>query len=421
MIENILFFCHYILLLAFGVVLTFSFTGIRFSRKNIFSSAGVFVFCGIIQLFFYILFGEDAVWKFYPLIIHLPIILVLLLFYKKRISTTLSSVSLAYLCCQPAKWFGIVTEEITNSAEAGYAVRMVILFAVGFSCIFVFGGYIAEIFNKDDKSVWIFGTVPAVYYIFDYTMGVYTDLLDRSNPIAIEFLPFFVCAFFMVFCVVYYKEYEKKADAQRNEQIMNIKVEQQAKEIEAFQRSHTETRLLRHDMRLMLSSLALSIEQNDRENALNIISGFISRVEASALHRYCENDTINYILTSYEAKCRESKTEFTANVEIGELKVDEAMFASIISNALDNALNAQADLDADKRKIKLMLKESEGKLLLSVKNPFKGKVSFADGLPVSDRKGHGLGTESIRYVAEKLGGKSQFTTQDDKFILRVIL
>ena len=416
-----MFFAHYITLLAFGVLLTFSFSGIRFTKKNIFSSAAVFLFCGILQLVFFIFLNEAVVWKLYPLIIHFPIAFVLLLFYKKRVATVLSSLCLAYLCCQPAKWFGIFFEELTKSVAVSYSARILVLLAVALSCIFIFSSYISEIFNKDSRSVRIFGTVPIVYYGFDYAMSIYTDLWKTSHPLAAEFLPFFICMFFMIFCVVYYKEHEKKADAQRNEQIMKITAEQQTKEIEAVKRSNTETRLLRHDMRLVLSSIALSIEQNDRENALNIISGFISRVEASALHRYCENDTVNYIITSYEIKCKDLETRLDATVEIGELQVDEAMFASIISNALDNALNAQAELEPHMRRIKIMLKESEGKLLLSVKNPFKGKVTFADGLPVSGKKGHGLGTQSIRYMAEKMGGKCQFTIQDDLFVLRVVL
>ena len=267
----------------------------------------------------------------------------------------------------------------------------------------------------------IFSSVPLVYYVFDYVVGVYTELWVSNNRIAAEFLPFFLCVFFMIFCVVYYKEYEKKADADRREQIVSITVQQQAQEIAAIKKSTLETALLRHDMRLLLGNLALSIEQNDRENSLKMISGFITQVEAASLHRYCQNDTVNYILTNFENRCRESEVEFNVTVEIGDLSVDEILFSSIISNALDNALNAQEKLPEEGRQIKLMLKDSDGKLLLSVKNPVKEEPVFIDGLPVSDRKGHGYGTQSIRYMTERLGGKSQFTVQNNMFILRVIL
>lgn len=39
----------------------------------------------------------------------------------------------------------------------------------------------------------------------------------------------------------------------------------------------------------------------------------------------------------------------------------------------------------------------------------------------SSKEGHGFGTQSIRYVTEKLNGNFQFSVKDDWFILRVIL
>ena len=71
--------------------------------------------------------------------------------------------------------------------------------------------------------------------------------------------------------------------------------------------------------------------------------------------------------------------------------------------------------------IRLMLKQSGGKLLLSVKNPTSKQVTFTNGLPLSDKRGHGYGIQSIRYMTERLGGNCQFSQQQDTFILRVVL
>ena len=94
----------------------------------------------------------------------------------------------------------------------------------------------------------------------------------------------------------------------------------------------------------------------------------------------------------------------SCTVELDELKVDELLFCSILSNALDNALNAQKLLPAQKCSIRVMIKVSNEKLLLSVKNPIGQRITFADGLPVTGRRGHGYGTQSIRYMTAKLGG-----------------
>lgn len=49
------------------------------------------------------------------------------------------------------------------------------------------------------------------------------------------------------------------------------------------------------------------------------------------------------------------------------------------------------------------------------------KPIMADGMPHSSKAGHGFGTQSIRYVAEKLNGNCQFSVNDGWFILRVVL
>lgn len=44
-----------------------------------------------------------------------------------------------------------------------------------------------------------------------------------------------------------------------------------------------------------------------------------------------------------------------------------------------------------------------------------------DGVPVTNRKGHGFGTQSICYITEKLEGKYQFFVQDNTFTVRIVL
>lgn len=419
--NQMLFFAHHALTLLFGVVLSGAFCGLRFTKRNVLVYFVFFALCGILQLGIFRFLGEGAVWELYPLITHVPLLLLLTLHFRKRAVTAVAAVSLAYLCCQPSKWMGLLFGVMLESQAAVWVIRILVILAVGAFTVYSLASYIAEIFNKDSRSVLIFGIIPLVYYAFDYVVGVYTDLWARHYRIAAEFLAFFLCVTFMAFCVIYYKEYEKKAEAQRKEQIIQITAQQQEKEIAAIRKSNTETVLLRHDMRLLLSNLAMSIEKEDKETSLKLISGYTQQVEAAALRRYCKNDTLNYILTNFESKCREREIDFIVTVEIDELPVDEILFSSIISNALDNALNAQGALPTAERKIRLMLKESEGKLLLSVKNPCKEAPVFVDGLPVTHKKGHGYGTQSIRYITEKLGGKCQFTLKNEVFALRVVL
>lgn len=421
MLDIVLTIVHGIVVLLFGVYLSVAFSGVTLNRKNILTSLALCALSGALQIAAYATFTEGIVWKLYPIITHLPLVLFLMIVYRKRLATALTAVFTAYLCCQPAKWFGVLTLSLTGSVPAEYCVRICVLAAVSFVAFMVLAPYLSEIFNKDTRSVCIFGIIPTVYYAFDYATVIYTDFWLDNNRVVAEFLPFFLCIVFVLFCFVYYKEYERKADAQRKEQIIHITLEQQAKEMAAIKRSEQEIRMLRHDMRLFLNNLSLCIKSQDIDEARKMISGFVSNVEATTIQRYCENAAVNYILSDCAAKCSATQIEFTITVEISDLTVDEVMFSSILSNALDNALNAQKDLPETERHIKLMLKHQGSKLLLSVRNSFLNEPIFVDGMPLSNRKGHGYGTQSIRYMTERLGGKCQFTVDKDCFILRVVI
>jgi len=421
MIEYVLFFVHGTFLLLFGIYLSAAFTGIRFTKQNILYLSYLGAFCGVLQVIVLFLFKEAILWKLYPLVTHFPLILFLCLVYRKRITTTLAAVSTAYLCCQPAKWFGILTISITENEAAEYGVRICILIIVAFVVLKYLASYLSEVFNKETRDVSIFGIVPMVYYVFDYATVIYTDLWTTHNRIIAEFLPFFLCIVFVVFGFVYYKEYEQKADAKRKEQLIQITIEQQAKEIETVKRNEQELRILRHDMRLLLNSLAVCIENNETNNALEMIASFTSHIEGTKIERYCKNDVINYVLSDFVERCRVNQIQFSYSIKLNDIIKDEILFSSILSNALDNAFNAQHELSKDKRYIELMLKSTQGKLLLSVKNPIEKTPIFADGLPVSNHEGHGYGTQSIRYMAERLGGNCQFTVHDNTFITRVAI
>lgn len=421
MIENGLFFIHGSLLLLFGAYLSGAFAGISFAiPKNRKLFLIICVVCGIFQMISYHLFEMPVVWKLYPLSTHLPLLLFLCAIYHKRWITSFASIFTAYLFCQPANWFGLLTLYITKSQTMEYLIRCCSLIIVAFIALRYLAPYFAKIYNKDNRSVAIFAMMPLIYYLFDYTTMIYTNLWINNNRIAAEFLPFFLGIIYMVFAILYCSENEEKQMAQHKAELIQIIAEQQKKEIETIKRNEKEIRILHHDMRLFLSSLAVCLEQEEVDKAKTMLASYTSHIANTRLQHFCNIDTINYVLSDFAAKCQCNGVNFIHKVELSELKIDSNMFASILSNSLDNALNAQKELDESSRRVKLLLKTANDKLLLSVENPISKKPVFKDGLPAVNKEGHGYGTQSICYMTERCNGKCQFTVQDHTFITKII-
>ena len=416
-----LFYLHGALLLVFGVILSAVFSGIRPNNKNMIPAL---VFCavlGLVQIALFRFFSEQFIWQIYPLIAHLPTVLFLVFVFKKELHTAIISVLVAYLFCQPAKWAGVCAYYFAQSSKWEYVVRIITLLAVGLFSLKYAAPCLRGIFNKDARSVMIFAIVPASYYLFDYFAAVYTNSWLENNQIVIEFLPLLLCFSFLTFCMVYYQEHERKADAERKEQVIRLVAQQQTAHIEKAKQVEQELRVARHDMRHFLNQLAACIDADDIPKTKELLHSYINYIDGIQLAHYCDCDTVNYVLSAFSAHCTQANIQLHCDISLDTLKTDELLFCSILQNALDNAYNAQLLLPPEQRNIWLLLKTLDGKLLLSVKNPTKSIPNFVDGLPVSSEPGHGYGTQSIRYLSERFGGNCQFSMQNNLFVVRVLI
>lgn len=422
MVNSVLNILHHTVTLIFGVYLSAAFLGIRMSRKNIAILLGFCAAVGVVNAFTFAFCGSVFTTQIYPLIVHLPLILFLTLFYKYEALRSTLSVLIAYLCCQISKWVGLAVLDATKLDWVYYSVRVITTIVVFVVLVHYVSNAAAQLLQKPPKALLIFGILPFTYYLFDYTTGVYTSLLYSGKKVVVEFLGFTLCITYLLFLLVYFKQYEEKREAERRNRILEMQQAQSQKEIEAQKRSAYTVSILRHDMRHFLATISAYIDSGECDKAKEYISRIASYVDKTAMHKFCKNEIVNMILSSYENMIEENQIDFQRSVQIPEhLPVSDVDLTSILSNALENAIHAVLPLEVEKRHITLNLRMNNDKLLISIKNTFAEKPIIVDGMPYSRKAGHGFGTQSIRYVSEKLKGNCQFTVNDDWFVLRVVL
>lgn len=421
MLVEILAFLHHGTTLLFGIYVSALFLGIRMSRKNIIS---LFVFAcgvGLVYILTYAWFGTDGTRQLYPLIIHLPLILFLHYFYKYRTSLCVLSMLTAYLCCQISNWVGLAAVNLIHLEWVYYSVRIVVTIVVFILLCFI-SDALVQLAQKPTKSILIFGFMPFVYYLFDYVTNVYTEWLYSGLEVVVEFLGFALCIAYILFLILYFRQYEEKCEAERISQMVKMQWEQSAREIEALHRSEHAISILRHDMRHFLANISTFIDNGETETAQAYISELIDNTEKATMRKYCKNEIVNMILSSYERQIRNNEIDFQYSIWIPEkLQFSDIDITAILSNGLENAIQAVLPLEPCERYIKFDLHMNDNKLLLSIKNTFAEQPIFRDGMPQSKERGHGFGTESIRHVSEKLKGNCQFSVNRNLFVLQVIL
>lgn len=318
MIESILVALHNATTLLFGVYISAAFLGIKLNRKNIFTLFGFSCAVGAVYIGVFALFGETVTRQVYPFIVHLPLVLFLMLFYKYKFVLSLMSVLTGYLCCQISKWVGIAAEEISGLETVYYGARVITTVTVFALLLRFVSEATAQLIQKPDKELLILAVMPLTYYLFDYLTGVYTGLLYSGKAIVAEFLVFALCIAYLLFLLVYFKQYEEKREAEQKIRLIEMQRANSQKEIEANRRSQYAVSLIRHDMRHFLANISAFIDDGEYVRAKEYINEIISQTEKTAPHKYCKNTVVNMILSSYESDIHNNGIDFKYEVQILE-------------------------------------------------------------------------------------------------------
>lgn len=408
----------------FGSILSASFCNIFHTRKN----RRIFLLCMAIIPFLqsqvYHLGDADFLRKIYPLIMHIPLILVLYLLSKKLLWSTIS-VLLAYLCCQLRRWIALM---IVSLVHGGIILQDIIEISISLPLLFLLLHFVAPaariIMAYPVKHQLIFGLIPALYYAFDYLAVVFTDLLISGSAVAVEFMPFVCCTAYLIFILYHSAEEQKTSQLQQLQKVLDIQLNQSVREINALRESQELTRRYRHDMRHHLQYLSACMESGQTEQAQTYISDIYTEIEAQTIQYYCENEAVNLILSSFAGRAKKDGIEIKVTGSLpASINITDSDLCVLLSNALENALHACQKLTSNdiSRIIDIQFFKRNNKFFLQITNPCCQNVRFENGIPLSDKPNHGIGIQSICAIVRQYGGVCTFLLQNEQFVLRLSL
>ncbi len=184
-----------------------------------------------------------------------------------------------------------------------------------------------------------------------------------------------------------------------------------------------ETKHARHDLRHHFTRLFAMAEDGDLEKMKIYILAAQESVPDLDMH-FSDNRAVDSIIGHYCTLARREGIPFLSKIDLPDrLPVDEVDLCLVLSNLLENALEASLRIDAGKRQIIIeTYMHSEHLVLIHIENAFDGNIKEKDGVfKSSKRKGNGVGIQSVRRIAEKNGGGSSFEYNDVTFTVNVML
>ena len=414
---------HYGFALVFGMLISVLFAGIESNRKSrkILAIAGISLF--LLQSILGVSVGLEVTSKLYPLIVHFPLFCMIFLLFKRPWHVALVSVLSGYLFCQVPRWIGFLGGSILKSNVAEhifYVLAIVPLYL--FMKRYVIG-VLRELIEVSRKTCLLWGGVPIVYYLFDNATTIYTDILYNGEKWVTQFLPVVLSVFYFVSTTLYYNEMKKEAKAQREHDMLEAQFKMAKTEFSALRNLQQNAMAYRHDMRHHFSYLQGLAVSGNMEGIKEYLQNAWSDIDNITPVRFCENETLNLLLSSYSAKAKQRDIQFITDIKFSDFSIfTDTEICSLFSNALENALHACEEIvEREKRKIILQIYSKNQKLCIDLRNTCQKEPLFRNEVPISKKKGHGFGTKSMIHIVEKHEGIYRFSYENGWFIFQVIV
>ena len=208
----------------------------------------------------------------------------------------------------------------------------------------------------------------------------------------------------------------------QNNVLMELQVSALKQRLQAMEAAEEELRIVRHDMRHNIQTVAALLERGETQAAVRVLGAAQKNLDETQVRRWCKDPVLDAVFSYYGHLAEMQHTAFEAQLSFpDELPVEVSELSTVLANALENALYACASLPKPMRAIHCTAIGTPS-LMLEISNPCAQEVTFDDnGLPVARDRGHGFGVRSISIFCKKHAAVCQFEARDGWFVFRMVL
>jgi len=271
--------------------------------------------------------------------------------------------------------------------------------------------------------------IPTFHVVMVAAVAILSLLLQRAgNWFAVPrgYRVLQAVCFWVIMLLAYYMFYTVSREYEQNLEFVAVrhKEELDGEMLQFSRESFEEMHQIRHEVKNHLAYIRVLSESGEYDKLreyLNVVSG-----ETEELFRFveCGNDVINAVMNHAIKQARANGAEIDFQIVVPpELPYRETDLCSLLSNLMDNAIEASVRSGVERPVISVNIRPQQDYLFLRVSNPVgedaTGRLSLQT--TKADKRLHGYGTKIIRRVAEQYEGSTKFWVQDRQFVVDVML
>lgn len=286
--------------------------------------------------------------------------------------------------------------------------------------------FIAKLLLKQKiEKIKLFQAIIAILYIFfELYVVSFIVMLVQNNYRKSKFLLIVIGGFFLLnFLQIYLFKFASDAKEYEQRELM---LEQQKYLMNVYYQNIDEkyinTQRIMHDIKRHIDMARNYFSDGDSKNANKYLDTIEENIRSIGRTFRFKNKILNLIINEKYITCKSKGIEFNVKVQdIEKLNISDYDMTTILSNLLDNAIEACEEIDVqENRKIELRIHKYNEFLIVSVKNPVES-LNYKRDKFISTKKGHlGIGLVNVEDTVKRYDGNFKIEHYNKIFLVKIV-
>lgn len=281
----------------------------------------------------------------------------------------------------------------------------------------------ADMSNKEWIQFLIFPifTICAVMLMVNSVMKSYhSDIVPVYYIIAIGLIVLNLVVFHLISEILEHSRKMKEAQILRQQSIGQVGLYNSMRENYNIQRQRT------HEYKNQIVCMDMLMKKKDYSKLEDYIGNISDGLDAQLDMVDTNNDVVNAILNAKYYEAIKNDVLFVLKInDLSDIKVSDEDIVTILSNLLDNAIEAAKQCDVGKRTVKIKLLSEDDVLTIAVSNTYKTEPMLTEDGYIRTTKNnneeHGWGIRNIVATLEKYDAEYIIDYKNGEFVFSIMM
>lgn len=216
------------------------------------------------------------------------------------------------------------------------------------------------------------------------------------------------------------QEENQKMEAER--EYLQLAAGNMSRQLELLEKMSAQNSIASHDRRHFNNVILELLQKGETGKAAALLQSN-NHVMPKISKVYCENPAVNAAISHYVGLAERAGIPVEIALDIPrDLTVDELELSMVVSNLMENAIQACEKLAENLTPYIRFTCRSVGRLMLQMENPCAEHVTLDENTyPISDEEGHGIGSKSVIAFARKYDGELLYKIEEGVFRVRLLV